>query len=770
MGLAGLEMVAQGGAYVGEGVEEGWGSDGRGYTDYGFASSVGDVLALSVFRALLTIVLCTISVRAVLGTPLLGLFNFGAFVFGVVKTVAIFRHHHRYTESRELTHAMTIACLSFAFTQVLAYFYVRAETGPAYRAYLASEAAAAGAYGPIQGESGGPVSVGVDEGDEKDKDHASIGRLAELTKPVRGMLGAGMVALLVAAVAALAIPHYMGLIISAVSRESGVSKDEAENRLNRDIAQLLIVFAVGSMATFIRGWLFTLAGQRVVASLRVDLFAAVVAQEIGFFDTNRTGELINRLSSDTAVIQNAVTVNVSMGVRTTVTILGGIALLFSISWRLALVMLSVVPAISVAAVVYGRVLKKLRKAFQDALGDAGTRAEESISQIRTVRSFNNEELETQKYADDIEISYERGASIALTYGTFIGGVTLGGELGIVLVLWYGGKLVLDGDMTAGSLTAFLLYTLTVGINLAGLAALFTQLMQAVGAADRIFYLIDRDPLLKTPEPETAVVLEDLAGAIAFDAVTFSYPSRPDVKVVEDLSLTIPPGGVTALVGMSGAGKSTLVQLIQRLYDPDQGEITIDGVPLPTLDLEWLRSRMATVSQEPVLFASSIRENIAYAKPGATLDEIVDAARKANAHDFIMGFPEQYETTVGERGVRLSGGQKQRIAIARSMLLNPQILLLDEATSAQDADSEALIQDALDTFMGDNRTVCIIAHRLSTVRAAAQVVVLDGGRIAEIGTHDELLERPDGVYRRLVERQLLSDPRSAAAGDVDAGAR
>ena len=755
IGLSLLELLAQGGAFVGEGAERGWATDGQSVRGYSVWTSTFDLVCLAVVRCVGTGLLLAASYRAVFGSPLLGLFNFAALVFTVVKAVVVLRADEAsYPASAELTHAMVIAALAFALTQVLAFFVVRADTRDAY---LRLAAERRGGYLGINDAAGDVAGGGIKAGGssvslDKLPPSATLPRLISLAGPEKGIIAVGLVALLVAAAAALAIPMYFGKIISAVSDDRTASDTHAgEDKLATSVLQLIVVFVLGSLGSFVRGWMFTLAGQRVVARLRTRLYASIVAQEIGFFDANRTGELINRLSSDTQVLQNAVTINISMFARTLVTILGGVAILFVVSWRLTLVMLSVVPVISIATVIYGRMLRGLRKGFQDALATAGTTAEESIAQIRTVRSFSNESHEVARYTGDIQASYAIGKRIALTYGSFLGGVTLAAELGIVLVLWYGGRLVLHGSMTAGSLTAFLLYTLTVGINLAALASLWTTVMQALGASERIFALLDRKPLLPPTQPGVGVSLPELAGAIELRDVSFSYPTRPDTVVLDSVSLTIQPGFVTALVGPSGSGKSTIMALIERFYSPSSGTIIIDGVPLDELDLAWLRGNMAMVSQEPVLFATSIAENIAYAKPEASFAEIVEAAKRANAHEFITRCEGGYDALVGERGVRLSGGEKQRIAIARALLINPSILLLDEATSALDAESEFLVQQAIDNLM-EGRTALIIAHRLSTVRQAHLVVVVEDGRIAEAGSHDELIAR-GGTYSKLVDRQL-----------------
>lgn len=592
-----------------------------------------------------------------------------------------------------------------------------------------------------------------DDGQEVDKDgnpvkkKVDIIRLISLAKPEAPMITVATLCLFVSSGSQMVAPLFFGKVIDAAQH----SMEE----LNRTVLTLFLIYTVSAVFAMVRSWLFTLAGHRVVARLRKDLFHCIIKQEVAFFDTNRTGELCNRLSSDTSVLQNAVTVNLSMLSRYVLQMIGSLVLMFTLNAALTGVLLAVVPVVSLCAVQYGKYMKKLRQQFQDRLGDAGTQAEENLSSIRTVRTFSGERKAADAYGQDVNKSYAVGKKLSAAGGIFEGGVGVLVYGSITLALWYGGKLVHENyqdpkkGITPGILTAFLLYTLQVAMAFALMSALYGDFMQAVGASVRIFDLMDRVP--KVPN-EDGDKYDQLNGRVEFKSVTFTYPSRPETTVIKGVSFTVEPGQMVALVGPSGGGKSTLVNLLERFYDPDSGTITLGGHDIRDLNPQWFRQKIAMVSQEPTLFACSIKDNIMYGRD-ATIEEVVAVAKEANAHEFISTFEKGYDTLVGERGVRLSGGQKQRIAIARALIMNPGLLLLDEATSALDAESEHLVQEAIDRAM-KGRTVVVIAHRLSTVRNASQVIVIDKGEIAERGTHDELLAH-NGVYKRLILRQLTA---------------
>ncbi|MBW2460745.1 MAG: ATP-binding cassette domain-containing protein [Deltaproteobacteria bacterium] len=512
---------------------------------------------------------------------------------------------------------------------------------------------------------------------------------------------------------------------------------------------LFFIFIIQAVAVAFRSVLFTVAGERIVARLRSRLYQSIMNQEIAFFDTSRTGELLNRLSADTQVLQNTVSVNVSMALRGVAASVGSIGFLFWTSVELTGLMLLVVPPVAIGAVFFGRRVRRISREVQDSLAGASEVAEETIAGIRTVRAFTAEAAEGARYDTSVEQSFELARRRAHIVGRFMGGTSFAGYVAAALVLWWGGHLVIDGAMSVGELTSFLVYTLITAFSIGSLSSLWTDLMKATGSAERIYEIIDRVPTMPVRGGERPQALE---GALSLRGVSFHYPTRPDVTVLRDVNLDVAAGEIVALVGPSGSGKTTIASLVTRLYDPPTGQVTLDGHDLVDLDPEWARDRIGIVAQEPILFSASIAQNIRYARPDATTEEVEAAARAANAHDFIVGFPEGYDTHVGERGVQLSGGQKQRVAIARAVLKDPRVLLLDEATSALDAQSEHLVKEALDRLM-NGRTTLIIAHRLSTVRDADRVVVLAEGQIVQSGAHAELLEEENGLYHQLLARQL-----------------
>jgi ABC transporter fused permease/ATP-binding protein len=582
---------------------------------------------------------------------------------------------------------------------------------------------------------------------------ATLIRVIKLAGPESKLLGWGMVLLVIGSAASLLYPQAMRMVVDTslgdapdVVARFGLTRGQLVNWAACAMALVALVQAIAGGGRF---YLFSIAGERTVMRLRSDLYRRILDQEVAFFDNERTGELMNRLSADATLLQGAVSADISMTLRSLVQALGGIVLLFITSPELATMMMAVVPAIAISAVAYGRRLQRLSKGVQDRLAEAGAVAAETVSGLRTVRSFAAETIEHQRYRRSLDDAFELTKKRTFASATFFALVGFAGYAAVALVFWYGGRLVAEGMMSIGQLTAFLVYTLIVGFALADLAELWADFMRALGAADRVFSLMDRSPAIAPGGARP----DRLSGRIELSGVCFAYPTRPEATVLDNLDMQLAPGEVVAVVGPSGAGKSTIAALLARFYDPAGGAVLLDGQDLRTLDPDWLRRQIGTVAQEPVLFSTTVAENIRYGRPSATQAEIEVAARAANADDFIRAFPDGYATLVGERGVQLSGGQKQRVAIARAVLKDPGILILDEATSALDAENERLVRGALEHLMR-GRTTLVIAHRLSTVIDADRVIVLDRGKLVQSGTHVALMAE-GGLYRKLVERQFVA---------------
>lgn len=509
---------------------------------------------------------------------------------------------------------------------------------------------------------------------------------------------------------------------------------------------------LGACFSGMRGYLFTAAGERIVASIRERLFASVLEQEVAFYDDEAIGSLLSRLSEDTALIRDACTVHLSSGLRN---VLAGVFSLIGMlyySWELSLLALFMMPVMVVVAGMHSRKVRELSYNMQYANAQAMALAGESWGAIRTVKAFNQEKRESVRYSAAVQKSLKYGLVYASAYGMFISVLTLTSVLGLLSVMWYGSYLVLHNSMSIGMLAGFAMYAFSVVSSFTNMGSVLASFSAAVGSSQRVWELMDRVPTM--PHTEMAIPKGQPEGArVDFENVWFSYPGRPSHWVLQNLTTEIIPGTKTALVGPSGGGKSTMVNLIERFYDPNKGVVKFDGIDVKRIDQEWLHRNIGFVSQDPILFADTIAYNIMYAMSESDRDEkkMVDAAKLANAHEFIMKLPHGYETLVGERGATLSGGQRQRIAIARALLMQPRLLLLDEATSALDSETEYLVEEALKKLI-QGRTVLVIAHRLSTVVNSHKVILINEGQVQEHGTHTELL-RKNGFYAALVQRQL-----------------
>jgi ABC-type multidrug transport system fused ATPase/permease subunit len=506
---------------------------------------------------------------------------------------------------------------------------------------------------------------------------------------------------------------------------------------------------IQAVLTFFSSLNFNIVGERAVVDLRRELYSHLIAQPMRFFGEHRVGELSSRLSNDLSMIQDTMTFTVAQIIRQTMMCLTGFIAIAVTSLRLSLVMLASVPVVMLVGVLFGRRVRGLSKTAQDRLAETATVVEETFQGIANVKAFGNEPYESERYAQGLRGYLTTVLRNARYRAGLIAFVILGIFGAIVLVLWYGARLMQEGVISHGELTRFMFYTIFIGGAASSIPEIVSNVQKTLGATHRVRELLREPPeALQASGPPPP----RLAGDVRFADVRFSYPSRPDLPVLRGLSLSAAPGEKIALVGPSGAGKSTIVSLLLRFYDPDSGQLFLDGQNARDLPLETVRGNMAIVPQEVLLFGGSIRDNIAYGKPGATHEEILAASQRANCHEFIQRFPEGYATLVGERGVKVSGGQRQRIAIARALLKDPAILILDEATSSLDSESEALIQQALATLLA-GRTAFIIAHRLSTVRQCDRICVIENGAVTESGTHAELMASQGGTYRRLSELQF-----------------
>jgi ATP-binding cassette subfamily B protein len=558
-----------------------------------------------------------------------------------------------------------------------------------------------------------------------------------------------LAALFFTAVLSLGFPYFLkelvGNPVDALNNQ--VEAAEVLERSNRIVLQLAGVLVLQAFVGFFRVQGFIRSGESALNRLRRDIFAHLARLPMSFFHEQRAGALSNRVSADLGVVRDTMLNAVPQAVRHSVILVGGLVFIFISSWKLSLIMLGSVPVVVLAIAFFGRKVRGYSKAAQDALADAGTVIEETVQGIADVKAFTNEPFENSRYARALENFLgvtKRGAKNRAAFLSFVILALFGT---ISFVVWYGARMLAMGEISWTNFAAFILFSIFVGASLGSFPEIISQFQQTAGATDRLRELLDAPAERTDGDPEAK-----LGGYLSFKNVSFRYPSRPDVQVLRDLDFIVTPGQRVALVGPSGAGKSTVFSLILGFNTPEEGQVLYDNRPAASLALRAIRSQIAIVPQEVLLFGGTIRENIGYGRPGASQAEIEEAATQANAHDFIAELPEGYDTMVGPRGTKLSGGQRQRVAIARAILADPRILLLDEATSALDSESERLVNEALERLM-TGRTSLVIAHRLSTVRHADRILVFNHGKIVESGTHDELITH-DGTYRLLVETQLL----------------
>jgi len=572
----------------------------------------------------------------------------------------------------------------------------------------------------------------------------ALARIGVFLRPYRRQVVAAAIALLVAAGAVLAVGQGLkGVIDRGFAAGNGAA-------LDRTLALMLAVVAVMAVATYTRFYFVSWIGERVTADLRRAVFDHLLRLPPGWFEVTRTGEVISRLTNDTALLETVVGSSLSMAVRNLLLLVGGLAMLAVTSVKLTLLVLAGVPLVVAPIVLFGRRVRRLARASQDRIGDVGAYVDEALHEIRTVQAYGHEAVDRRRFAERVEAAFETARQRIRQRSALVGAVIMLVFGAIGVILWIGGHDVVAGRITAGQLSAFVFYAVIVAAAVGTISEVVGDLQRAAGATERIFELLAVAPDIAAPA--NPVPLPSPAeGIVSFDAVTFRYPSRPEPPALDGFTLEVRSGENVAIVGPSGAGKTTVFQLLLRFYDPQAGTVRVDGVDLRAADPAAVRARLAVVPQDPVIFATSVLENVRYGRPGASEADVRAACEAAYAAEFIAQLPQGYESQLGERGVRLSGGQRQRLAMARAILADRPILLLDEATSSLDAESERVVQLALERLMA-RRTVLIIAHRLATVRHANRIVVMDRGRIVAQGTHEELVAG-NPLYARLASLQF-----------------
>jgi len=551
-----------------------------------------------------------------------------------------------------------------------------------------------------------------------------------------------MVFLLLSNLTTLSFPLLIGEMTKVIEGKS-------KFQINEVTLFFFAILIIQSILSFFRIYTFAQVSEKAMRDVRQTLYAKIITLPIFHFEKRRVGELMSRITSDITQLQDVLSITLAEFFRQIFTLVGGVALITYLSWKLTLYMLATFPLLVISAIVFGKFIRKISKKAQDELANTNIIVEETFQSIQAVKAFTNEKYEVNRYTNSLNKVVNEALKAATLRGGFVSFIIFALFGGIVGVVWYGAQLVAQGDLILADLLTFIFYTAFIGGSVGGLGDIYAQLQKTIGASDRILEILGDPSEVDIYANETKASLA--FGAINIQDIHFSYPSRPSIEILKGISFTIEPGQKIAIVGTSGTGKSTLAQLMMRFYEPSQGKIMMGDYTIQDMPVGDWRKMVALVPQEVLLFGGSIRENIAYGKPGASEQEIQQAAEQAYAKEFIESFPEKYDTLVGERGVKLSGGQRQRIAIARAILKDPKFLILDEATSALDSESEKWVQSALEELM-KNRTSLIIAHRLSTIRSADKIIVMESGKIVEMGSHENLMAKKQGVYQKMVKLQ------------------
>ncbi|QNL47790.1 ATP-binding cassette domain-containing protein [Olivibacter sp. SDN3] len=578
---------------------------------------------------------------------------------------------------------------------------------------------------------------------------SNVGKFLRYLKPYRGKFLLGLFFLFLSSISLLAFPALMGSMVDAAQGQQNLAFIPADIKTIGTIAFFILFFQ--SFVSFFRIRFFVEVAERTLADIRRDTYFNLITLPMDFFANRRVGELNSRLSADLSQIQDTMTTTFAEMIRQAILLVGGVSFLFIVSAKLTLLNLSILPVIVVIAVFFGKFIRNLSRKAQDKLAESNTIVQETLQGISNVKAFVNEAYEANRYQNSLKAVVNlalKGATYRGLFASFILFCIFGA---IVSVIWYGSSLISTGELSVGDLTTYIISSLFVAGSMGSFPELYANVQKAVGATERVIELLEETKEDVSIRQEDNEINKRIAGNLVFDQVQFAYPSRSEIDVLKGVSFSAKAGEKIAIVGPSGTGKSTLASLILGFYKPQDGNILFDGKNVDSFKLTDIRNQVAIVPQDVLLFGGSIGENIAYGKLTATQEEIIAAAKRANAHDFIMGFPEGYHTLVGERGVKLSGGQRQRIAIARALLKDPAILILDEATSSLDSESERLVQHALEELM-KNRTSIIIAHRLSTIREASKIIVIENGQVVECGTHYELIQHEAGLYRYLSNLQ------------------